>query len=169
METATPDEALRRCGADKDAISTATWWELRSRAEFEEVDQHETHVVAAFALGPHALLVEDLGDEGVYRSDLSAGTLAVSSFRSGNSEDFSVSRDGMALAWMYLSCLSAIEGDHPDEITNAFAAMSIDEVRAFEDDPEKHPNDLELFRRIGGVSPAVADVARPARMAIMAS
>ncbi|MFJ2264517.1 DUF6461 domain-containing protein [Streptomyces sp. NPDC087844] len=167
IQNVTPYEALRRFGAADDGIGTSTWRELRSRAAFEEVDHHENHVVAAFALGPHALLVEDIGNEGVHRPDLSAGTLAVSAFRSDSSQDFSVSRDGVELASMHLSCLGAVEGTHPDEITKVFPEMGIDDVEAYENDPENLFNDLELLRRIAGISPTAADLAGPAYVAII--
>ncbi|MGW6015940.1 DUF6461 domain-containing protein [Streptomyces sp. NPDC055210] len=169
IQNVTPDEALRRFGAADDDISTSTWRELRDRAAFEEVDDHHNHVVAAFALGPHALLVEDIGNEGVHRPDMSVGTLAVSAFRNHSSEHFSVSRDGMELATMHLSALCAVEGTHPDEITKVFPEMGIGDAEAFESDPEKLFNDLGLLRRIAGVSPDVADLAGQGSVAIIPS
>ncbi|MFJ8935124.1 DUF6461 domain-containing protein [Streptomyces sp. NPDC102365] len=169
IQNVTPHEALRRFGASDDDISTSTWYQLLNRAAFEEVDHHRTHVVAAFALGPHALLAEDIGNEGVHRPDLSVGTFAVSAFRSLSTEHFSVSRDGVELASMHLSSLCEVEGTHPDAITKVFPEMGIDDVEAFEDDPETVLNDLELLRRIAGIAPTVADLAGQARVAIIPS
>ncbi|NJQ02014.1 DUF6461 domain-containing protein [Streptomyces zingiberis] len=167
IQNVTPYEALRRFGAADDEISVSTWRKLRDRVEFEEVDHHHNHVVAAFALGPHALLVEDIGNEGVHRADLSVGTFTVSAFANHSYEHVSVSRDGEELASMHLSSLRAVEGPHPEEITRVFPEMGIDDAEAFEDDPESFFNDLELLRRIAGISPGVADLAGQAHVAII--
>ncbi|WP_033293886.1 DUF6461 domain-containing protein [Amycolatopsis jejuensis] len=91
-----PDEALRRFGADDSEISTSTWAELLRRSIHEDAFAH--HVVAAFALGPHALLVEYNGWSGANRPELSRGTFAVSSSSSVNGDStFLVSRDGETL------------------------------------------------------------------------
>ncbi|PPS77984.1 MULTISPECIES: DUF6461 domain-containing protein [Streptomyces] len=58
----TPDEALRRLGAEPGRITTGTWGDLMTQAEIEGADVDDT-AVAAFALGPHTLLVEDRRSE----------------------------------------------------------------------------------------------------------
>ncbi|MEK8170918.1 DUF6461 domain-containing protein [Streptomyces sp. M19] len=90
----TPDEALRRVGAEPAQITTGTWLDLLERAEMEETDFEDT-VVAAFALGPHTLLVEENGWQGTQSPEWSEGTFAVSSYMSVNADfRFLVSRDG---------------------------------------------------------------------------
>jgi hypothetical protein len=168
IQDVTPDEALRRFGAADNAISTATWRELLERACYEEIDFGD-HVVAAFALGPHALLVEDNGSEGAYRPDLSAGTFAVSAYRSINADtEFLVSREGVELASMHDSCLGAVEGDDPGVLTEALEEMGIDDITAFEATTDNFLNDLELLRKLTSVNPTIADVTGPARAAIIA-
>jgi len=163
----TPDEALLRFGAPEDAIFTATWPELLERANFEEADV-EDHVVAAFPLGPHTLLVEDNGWHGVRRPDLSAGTFAVSSYCSVNADTaFVVSRDGVVLASLDELEPSSAEGADPGVLTEALAEMGIDDPEAFDEDEDNFLDDLELLCRLTGVSPTVADVTRPTRVAII--
>jgi uncharacterized protein DUF6461 len=165
VQDVTPDEALKRFGAPEDAIFTATWPELLERANFEEADV-EDHVVAAFPLGRHTLLVEDNGWQGVHRPDLSAGTFAVSSFRNINADTgFVVSRDGVVLASLAELEPSSAEGADPGVLTEALAEMGIDDPEAFDEDD--HLDDLELLCRLTGVSPTVADVTGPTRAAII--
>ncbi|HWO62618.1 MAG TPA: DUF6461 domain-containing protein [Umezawaea sp.] len=167
IQDVAPDEALLRFGADADAISTSTWAELLERANREEAD-FEDHVVAAFALGPHTLLVEDNGWEGVHRPDLSAGTFAVSSYCGVNADtNFVVSRDGVVLASLDELEPSSAEGADPGVLTGALAAMGIDDPVAFDADEDNFLNDLELLRRLTGINPTVADVTGPARVAII--
>ncbi|PRY31651.1 DUF6461 domain-containing protein [Umezawaea tangerina] len=156
IKDVTPDEALRRFGARD--ITTATWPELLERANVEEADLDD-HVVAAFALGPHVLLVEDNGREGVRRPDLSAGTFAVSSYRSVNAQaDFVVSRDGVVLARLDGTATGADLG----VLKTALAEMGVHDPGAFEAD-----GDLELLCRLTGVRPTVADMTGSARVAIV--
>ncbi|MQY31350.1 DUF6461 domain-containing protein [Nocardia aurantia] len=161
-----PDEALRRFGATDAEISTATWPELLRRARYEEADWHQ--VVAAFALGPHTLLVEDNGWEGSNRPDLSRGTFAVSSYCSINADSvFLVSRDGDTLATFQENCPGDAEGSDIDVLTKALAEMGIDDPRAFDEDDENFLEDLELLCRVAEVRPTIADVTAPARVAIL--
>ncbi|MFI6097752.1 DUF6461 domain-containing protein [Lentzea sp. NPDC051213] len=72
-----PDEALRRLGVPAADVATGTWRQLLERAELDEAEPGDL-VVAAFALGAHTLLVEDMSKVGVESPRLSAGTFAVS-------------------------------------------------------------------------------------------
>jgi hypothetical protein len=155
----TPDEALRRLGARPEHITSGTWDELMTQAEIEETDLDDL-VVAAFALGPHTLLVENNNWAGVNAPELSRGTFAVSSYRSINADMyFRVFRDG------------DVVGDHSGngtaeattpEVDAAMEAMETDDVldAVFEED-------LELLCRAAGVRPTVADVTGAARWAII--
>ncbi|WP_155981452.1 DUF6461 domain-containing protein [Nocardia sp. BMG111209] len=161
-----PDEALRRFGVTDAEISTATWPELLRRASYEEADWH--HVVAAFPLGPHTLLVEDNGWEGANRPDLSRGTFAVSSYCSINADTvFLVSRDGDTLATFQENCASDAEGSDIAVLTKALSEMGIDDPGAYDEDDENFLEDLELLCRVADVRPTVADVTAPARVAIL--
>ncbi|MGW7576428.1 DUF6461 domain-containing protein [Streptomyces sp. NPDC054765] len=155
----TPDEALRRLGAEPDRITTGTWDDLRTQGEIEGVDIDDL-VVAAFALGPHTLLVEDNGWTGVNSPQLSQGTFAVSCYMSINADaSFVVLRDGEVVA------------DHSDngsaEPTTPEVQAALDAMGA--DDPldAAFEYDLELLCRTAGVRPTVADVTGVARWAII--
>jgi hypothetical protein len=169
IQDVTPDEALRRLGARDDEISTSTWPELLERASYEEADFYANIVVAAFALGPHTMLVEDNGWEGVNRPDLSAGTFAVSAYCNINAfTSFVVSRDGVVLASLEELAVSSASGADPGVLTEALLEMGIHDPDAFDEDEENFLNDLELLRRLTGVTPTVADVTGSARVAIIA-
>lgn len=156
----TPDEALRRLGAEPDRITTGTWDELITQGEIEGIDVGDT-AVAAFALGPHTLLVEDNGWEGVNSPWLSQGTFAVSCYRSVNADtNFKVFRDGKVVA------------DHSwdnggKEPTTPEVQAALDAMGA--DDPvdTAFDHDLELLCRTAGVRPTVAEVTGVARWAII--
>ncbi|HUQ60243.1 DUF6461 domain-containing protein [Lentzea sp.] len=157
----TPDEALRRFGATE--ISTTTWSEMRGKVPYGD------HVVAAFAFGPHTMLVEKHGYKGVDRPDLSAGTFAVSSYGNADCDadiDFVVSRDGVVIAGLGERAPSPAEGEAAEVLAEALAEMGIDDPLA-SDIYGNLLNDLELLRRLTGVHPTVADVTGPARVAII--
>ncbi len=161
------DEALRRFGAGDEQISTSTWSQLLRRAGYEDVGV-EHHVVAAFGLGPHALLVEDNGWTGARRPDLSRGTFAVSSYCSVNADQtFLVSRDGETLATFDENSPSYAVGTDPDVLVDALTAMGIDDLEAFDEDYDSDLDDLELLCRVAGVRPTIADVTAAARVAIL--
>ena len=106
--------------------------------------------MAAFPLGPHTLLVEDNGWQGVDSPQLSEGTFAVSCYRSINADSsFVLFRDGEEVAdhsW---------DNGSPEpttaEVQQALAAMGSEDPidTAFE-------HDLELLCRRAGVRPTVA-------------
>jgi hypothetical protein len=159
-----PDEALRRFGADDSQIVTATSAELRRRASDENAG-YDSQVVAAFSLGPHALLVEDCGYEGAVRPELSRGTFAVSCHFSINADQmFLVSRDRETLATFNEGSPSKAWGAEPWVIEEALAAMGIDDPEAFDEDDDSFPDDIELLCQVAGVRPTVADVTGPARV-----
>lgn len=161
-----PDEALRRFGAEDAQISTSTWAELLGRASREESFEH--HVVAAFGLGPHTLLVEDNGWEGAWRPDLSRGTFAVSSYCSINADQtFLVSQDGETLAEFEDGYASSAEGTNPGVLTEALAEMGIADIEEFDAGDDNFLEDLELLCRLAGIRPSVTDVTGPARVAIL--
>ncbi|MFG2675538.1 DUF6461 domain-containing protein [Streptomyces sp. NPDC048445] len=157
----TPDEALTRLGADPAGIRTGTWNDLRTQSEIDGAGVEDVRV-AAFALGPHTLVVEDNGLLGIGSPALSQGTFAVSNYSSVNADTyFVVHRDGETVA------------DHSDngseepttpEVEAAMAAMGSDDPldAAFQDG-------LELLCRTAGVRPTVADVTGEARFTIIAA
>jgi hypothetical protein len=158
-----PDEALRRFEAEDSQIVTATWAELRRRARDENA-RYDSQAVAAFSLGPHALLVEDGGIEGAMRPELSRGTFAVSCHFSINADQmFLVSRDGETLATFNDGSPSKAWGAGPRVIEEALAAMGIDDPEAFDEDDDSFLDDIELLCQLAGVHPTVADVTGPAR------
>lgn len=162
-----PDEALRRFGAEDEQIWTATWTQLWQRVNYEE-SYMDSNVVAAFAMGPHTLLVEDNGYEAVDRPDLSRGTFAVSSYCSINADHrFSVSRGGETLAHFTDFFASDAEGADPDVLTAALARMGIDDIEEFDSDDDNFLADLELLCHLTDVWPEVDDVTGPARVAIL--
>jgi len=153
-----PGEALARLGAQSEDIGTGTWQDLQDMAAAADVNDV---VVAAFALGPHTLLVEDNGWQGVNSPELSQGTFAVSCYGGIKAGSFfKVFRDGAEVAnhsW---------DNGSPEpttpEVLQALAAMGADDVidTAFE-------HDLELLCRTAGVHPTVSDVTGCARVAIL--
>lgn len=155
----TPDEALLRLGAAPDRIRTGTWDDLLTQSEVEDRGVDDVRV-AAFALGPHTLLVEDNGHFGMSSPALSKGTFAVSCSSSVNADrDFVVFRDGEVVA------------DHSEEgeaepitpeVLAALEAMDADDPL----DTAFHDN-LELLCRTAGVRPTVADVTGTARWVII--
>ncbi|MCU1679331.1 MAG: hypothetical protein JWQ81_70 [Amycolatopsis sp.] len=160
-----PDDALRRFGASADEISTSTWTDLQKRVAFEEA--YGRHIVAAFAIGSHTLLVEDNGWRGANLPELSQGTFAVSSYCSINADTaFVVSRDGVVLAALDELAPSSAEGADPGILTEALAEMGITDPEAYDADETNFLEDLELLCRLVGVRPTVADVTGAARVAI---
>jgi len=140
-------------------ITSGTWDELLTQAQIEEAGLDDV-VVAAFALGPHTLLVEDNNWAGVNAPELSRGTFAVSSYRSINADTcFMVFRD------------ADVAGDHSEngtaeattpEVSAAMEAMGAGDVldAVFEED-------VELLCRTAGVRPTAADVTGVARWTII--
>ncbi|QKV96017.1 Curculin domain-containing protein (mannose-binding) lectin [Streptomyces sp. NA02950] len=156
-----PDEALRRLGAQPERVTTGTWGDLLELAEREEAYDFEDIVVAAFALGPHTLLVEDNRCEGIDCPELSAGTFAVSCYMNINADSaFVVYRDGETVADH--SRDSGSREPTTPEVCQALTAMGAPDVikAAF-------LHDLELLCRTAGVQPTVADVTGPARIAVV--
>jgi len=160
-----PDEALRRLGADDDQISTSTWRELLQRASAEDVDPMESEVAAAFALGPHALVVEPFGWFPLDAARLAPGTVAVTSSRTRDADpSFDVFKNGLSLA--ALTQAGAADGAESDVVLAALAEVGIDEPEDFDEDQFERPDNLELLCRIAGVRPTLEDAIGPARVAI---
>ena len=159
-----PDEALRRLGLADDRIGTGTWTDLHTR--FEEGDHGFGDTpVAAFALGPHTMLVEDNGFTGVNAPEVSAGTFAVSCYRSVNADGrFAVFRDGEQQLDHDFD--DGVPGPATPEVAAALAAMGYEGP---DDDPDDDwfDRDLELLCRTAGVLPTVEDVTAPARIAVL--
>jgi hypothetical protein len=175
------DEALRRMGATDEELSTDTWSGLLKRAKAElarfcadsgepvYVTATRYSVVAAFGLGRHTLLVEDNGWAGTANTPWSAGTLAVSTYRSVNSDvAFLVSRDGVFLAGLDENAPGSAFGADPEVLRQPLADMGITDPVEFDEDPGNYHalDDIELLCRIGGIRPTVADMLAPARVAI---
>ncbi|MEU0134744.1 DUF6461 domain-containing protein [Streptomyces sp. NPDC006296] len=155
----TPDEALVRLGADPAGIRTGDWSDLLTRSEIDDTGVEDVRV-AAFALGPHTLLVEDNGWLGIHSPALSAGTLAVSAYSSVNGDtDFVVHRNGETVVDRHGDIS---EEPVPPEIEAAMAAMGADDpLEAASEDI------LELLCRTADVRPTVADVTGAARFTII--
>ncbi|MBQ0854747.1 Curculin domain-containing protein (mannose-binding) lectin [Streptomyces sp. BH-SS-21] len=156
----TPDEALLRLGADPGRVRTGTWDDLRTQSEIEDAGMGDV-CLAAFALGPHTLLVENNGHPGTENSVLSPGTFAVACSRSINADtSFMVYRDGEVVAD---HSEEGSEEPTTSEVRAAMAAMDAD------DDPCQAAFDdtLELFCRTAGIRPTVADVTGIARWVIL--
>jgi uncharacterized protein DUF6461 len=151
-----PDEALRRLGADPSQVTTGTWIDLQERADLEDAEPNMA--VAAFALGPHTLLVEDNGYRGVDAPELSEGTFAVSCSMSVNAHTgFMVHRDGETVDDL----------ESGDEVTDPELLRALAEMGS--DDPQDtaFEHDIELLCRTAGVRPTLADVTGQARLAIL--
>ncbi|WP_208878988.1 DUF6461 domain-containing protein [Streptomyces armeniacus] len=157
-----PLDALSRLGVEPRRIRTGTWRELREHSLREELSLNEG-IVAAFALGPHTLVVEDsMGASAAGRPELSEGTFAASFCRWYLDTCFVVRRDGAIVAgedW------DGGTGEGPDapEVRRALAAMGSDDLM---DTAEEHG--VELVCRAAGVRPTAADVAGTAPGAIVA-
>ncbi|MFE4449294.1 DUF6461 domain-containing protein [Streptomyces sp. NPDC056796] len=157
----TPDDALVRLGADPDQIRTGTWEDLLTQSEIDDAGMDDV-CLAAFALGPHTLLVEDKGHPATDSSALSQGTFAVSCSSSINADTtFLVYRDGEVVA------------DHSEE---GAEEPTTREVRAAmeamgADDPQEAAfyDTLELLCRTAGVRPTVTDVTGTARWVILSA
>ncbi|PSM44650.1 Curculin domain-containing protein (mannose-binding) lectin [Streptomyces dioscori] len=155
----TPDEALLRLGADPGQVRTGTWADLLTQSEIEDSGMDDV-CLAAFALGPHTLLVENNGHPGTDSSALSLGTFAVSCSRSINADtSFLVYRDGEVVAD---HSEEGAEEPTTSEVRAAMAAMNADapQEAAFDDT-------LELLCRTAGIRPTVTDVTGTARWVIL--
>ncbi|WP_330321277.1 DUF6461 domain-containing protein [Streptomyces clavifer] len=155
----TPDEALLRLGADPAQVRTGTWDDLLTQSEIEDSGMDDV-LVAAFALGPHTLLVEDNGHSETDSSALSSGTFAVSCSKSINADTtFMVYRDGEIVAD---HSEEGSEEPTTPEVRAAMAAMGVDDPleAAFHDT-------LELLCRTAGIRPTVTEVTGSARWVIM--
>lgn len=153
-----PDEALRRLGADPSQVTTGTWSDLLERVDLEEAEPNT--VVAAFALGPHTLLVEDNGYRAVNDPGLSAGTYAVSSYMSINADFlFMVYRDG--------EVVDDLSDNGDGEVNSPEVRRALEEMGSEDALDTAFDNDIELLCRIAGVRPTAADVTGTARLAIL--
>ncbi|MFE1801254.1 DUF6461 domain-containing protein [Streptomyces sp. NPDC059517] len=156
----TPDEALRRLGVDPEQARPGTWDDLLTQSAIEDAAFDDV-CVAAFALGPHTLIVENMGHPGTDSSALSVGTFAVACSRSINADTtFAVYRDGEVVAD------HSEEGDYEEPtIPEVLAAMEAMDM----EDPQEAAFDgtLELFCRTAGIRPTVADVAGIGRWVII--
>ncbi|MFD6286763.1 DUF6461 domain-containing protein [Streptomyces sp. NPDC060205] len=155
----TPDEALLRLGADPDQIRTGTWADLLTQSDIEDAGMDDV-CLAAFALGPHTLLVENNGHPGTENAALSPGTFAVACSRSINADtSFMVYRDGEVVADH--SEEGAEEPTTP-EVRAAMAAMDADNPQGAAFDAP-----LELLCRTAGIRPTAADVTGSGRWVIL--
>lgn len=181
IQNVTPTEALRRFGAPADAVFTTTWPELVNRSaatlaqEAAALGKYAYQIVwghcaaIAFAVGGHALLVEDNGSEGVDSHAWSRGTRTVSTYESINADvDFVISENGEILARMSENAPSSAFGADTSVLTDPLAAMGITDPAAFDrDESNYHALDvIELFCRAGGIRPTVDDMRRPALGAV---
>lgn len=108
-----PREALRRLGVGDAAIQNATWREFMAQYP-ENLPEHFTPgIAAAFVIGEHVVLVEDVGYRGrhaQWAGPVSRGTEAVNVYISATSlkQELAVFRDGEKAAF--------IDGDLPEAI-----------------------------------------------------
>ncbi|MCX2728953.1 DUF6461 domain-containing protein [Saccharopolyspora sp. NFXS83] len=140
-----PREALHRLGVSDAAIRAATWPEFT--AELREPEPaHVSHgVVAAFVMGEHVVLVEDVGYRGrspEWAGSVSRGTEAVNVYLSPTSlkEELSIFRDGQQVA--------SIDGDEPEvveggdaELAGRLVELTYDALKPLDEDDEA-PEDL---------------------------
>jgi hypothetical protein len=143
-----PATALRRL--DADIVEPGTWQDLLKHVAEDEL-AGEDMVAAAFAVGPHAVIVEDNGCRGQETPEISAGTFAVScSVNVNGLAYFRVFRDGAVIADLG-------EG-HDEELTVPEVISALTEMGlpgCLYPDPLRYP---ELVCRIAGVRPTAADV-----------
>jgi hypothetical protein len=160
-----PDESLRRLGTGDDQISTSTWRELLRRASFEDADPLENEVAAAFALGPHTLIVQPYGWFPLDAERLAPDTLAVISSCSTEADTSSdVFRNGHSLAGASQAC--SADGTEPSIVLAALAEMGVDEPEERDGDQYNRIDGLELLCRMAGIRPTLEDATGPARVAI---
>lgn len=161
-----PDEALRRFGVEERLVSTATWREWMRRLVHEDREADD-EPVAAFALGPHTLVVEEMSRVGA-SPHLSQGTFAVSaSCNIAAGTSLLVSRNGKTLAAFSGNRLDETEGDDPGVLVPALADMGIDGPEEYDPDDDVEWDNLELLCRLAGIEPTVADISGPARVTIL--
>ncbi|MFC8047861.1 DUF6461 domain-containing protein [Nocardia sp. NPDC057353] len=172
-----PDEALRRFGASDDLISTTTWTELAHR--YFAGDVLATRVLAAFALGPHALVVEEGGYRGADVPGVSRGTFAVTSMYTINADQFfAVGRDGVTLVEFQEGDPGEAEGVEIDIADGPLAELGFgpahaDDRSTYDDDDYDEDSFLselqgvELVCRVAEVRPTIATVAGAVRGAII--
>lgn len=144
-----PAAALRRLGAG--IVEPGMWQDLLEHVDTDELGA-EDMIAAAFAVGSHALIIEDNGYRGRETPDISVGTFAVScSVNVNGLAYFRVFRDGAVIADL---------GENGDdeltvpEVIHALAEMGI--PGSLYPPPSRYP---ELACRIAGVRPTPADVA----------
>jgi hypothetical protein len=114
-------EALHRLGVSEAAIRTATWTEFTAQDRQRELTRLIPGVVAAFVMGEHVVLVEDIGYWGrlpEWAEPVSRGTETLNVYLSPTSlvEELSVYRDGRRVAF--------ISGDEPEVIQGGDAEMA---------------------------------------------
>jgi hypothetical protein len=116
-----PREALHRLGVSDAAIRTATWPEFTAQLREREPAHVIPGVAAAFVMGEHVVLVEDVGYRGrlpEWAGPVSRGTEAVNVYLSPTSlkEELSIFRDGKKVAF--------IDGDEPEVIEGGDAELA---------------------------------------------
>ena len=115
-----PRKALHRLGVSDAAIRTATWPEFCTQhGELEAAEFYG--VTAAFVMGEHTALVEDLGWRGrlpEWTGPVSRGTEAVNVYLHSGSlkQELSIFRDGEQLAFL--------DGDEPEVIYGGDEALA---------------------------------------------
>ncbi|MBO0883047.1 MAG: hypothetical protein J2P17_22470 [Mycobacterium sp.] len=121
MRRAGQREALHRLGIGDSAIRTATWTEFTAENRQRELGHRIPGVVAAFVIGEHVVLVEDIGHWGrqpEWAERLSRGTETLNVYLSPTSglEELSIYRDGNWVAF--------ISGDAPEVIVGGDSEMA---------------------------------------------
>ncbi|GHF70178.1 hypothetical protein FHX82_005633 [Amycolatopsis bartoniae] len=173
-----PREALHRLGVDGAALRTATWPEFAVELRAQAPARFVIGVAAAFGLGEHVVLVEDLGYRGrlpEWAGPVSRGTEAVNVYLSPTSlkEELTVYRDGGKAAF--------IDGDEPEvveggdgELAGRLIELTYDALKPWtEDDPA--PADfgdgrvdlLQVACDYLGLEPRVPDISGPVLGAIV--
>ncbi|MFI6663237.1 hypothetical protein ACIBL8_48120 [Streptomyces sp. NPDC050523] len=147
-------------GIEPVQFMAGTWQELQGYAPRQDPALGEG-IIAAFALGPHTLVVDDTqgGEAAVRHLELSQGTYAVSCSLVYLDKAFVVHRDGETVADH--NTFDGSEEPNTPEVRRALAAMGSEDLIATVSE-----HDVELLCCTAGVRPTAADVAGPALGAI---
>jgi hypothetical protein len=116
-----PREALHRLGVSDAAIRNATWTEFTAQNDQRELTRLIPGVAAAFVMGAHVVLVEDIGYWGrlpEWAKPVSRGTETLNVYLSPTSlvEELSIYRDGKRVAF--------VSGDEPEVIEGSDADLA---------------------------------------------
>lgn len=167
-----PRAALHRLGVGDAAIRTATWTEFTARNRRREPGRLIPGVAAAFVMGEHVVLVEDVGYWGRLperAEPVSRDTESLNVYLSPTSlvEELSIYRDGKRAAFISGDDPEVIEGGDT-EMAGRLIELTFDALRPW-DENDPAPEDLSDGRvdllqvACGylGLRPKVSDIDGP--------